>query len=74
MPTVYVLPPKTDTADPQAVKPKPIQIKVGISDGINTEVLEGLQEGDQIVTGMITPTDSGTRPASNPFSGGFRRF
>ena len=30
---------------------KPVQIKTGISDGISTEVLEGLKEGDVVVTG-----------------------
>ena len=32
-------------------KPKPVQIKIGISDGISTEVIEGLKEGDRVVTG-----------------------
>src|SRR5581483_8743444 len=44
--TVYVLPREANA------KPKPVQIKVGISDGAMTEVLEGLSEGDQVVTGM----------------------
>ena len=33
-------------------KPSPVQIKTGISDGISTEVLEGLKEGDRVVTAM----------------------
>ena len=40
--TVYVL--------PAAVQPKPVQIKTGISDGVFTEVVEGLKEGDRVVT------------------------
>jgi HlyD family secretion protein len=73
--TVYVLPAQTNSDDPQAVKPKPVQIKIGISDGINTEVLDGLEEGDKLITGMITLSDTASRPASNPFGGGpFRRF
>jgi HlyD family secretion protein len=52
-------------------KPKlqPAQIRAGISDGIYTEVLDGLKEGDQVVTGMVS---SGTPAAqiSNPFGGG----
>jgi len=72
--TIYVLPAKTDSGNPETIKPKPVQIKVGISDGINTEVLEGLDEGEQVITGMITPAASGSQPA-NPFGGGpFRRF
>ncbi|HVF72348.1 MAG TPA: efflux RND transporter periplasmic adaptor subunit [Chthoniobacterales bacterium] len=53
-------------------KPTPVSIKTGISDGIGTEVLEGLKEGDRIVTGM-TDNDPGSTPATNPFSGGSRR-
>ena len=30
-----------------ATKAKPVQIKIGISDGVTTEVTEGLKEGDQ---------------------------
>jgi HlyD family secretion protein len=53
-------------------KPTAVTIKTGISDGIATEVLEGLKEGDRVVTGM---TESGTAsaPATNPFGGGPRR-
>ena len=52
----------------------PVKVRAGISDGVNTEVLEGLKEGDQVVTGLIaTSSNPATRP-SNPFGGGFRRF
>jgi HlyD family secretion protein len=55
-------------------RPQPVQIKTGISDGVSTEVNEGVQEGDQVVTAELAPasTSSGS-PAANPFSGG-RRF
>jgi len=56
-----------------ASKPSAVTIKTGISDGVTTEVLEGLKEGDKVVTG-ITETDDGTTPANNPFGGGRRRF
>jgi HlyD family secretion protein len=57
-------------------KLRPVQIKAGITDGISTEVLEGLEEGDQIVTGLLSGGDSGSRQNTpNPFGGGpFRRF
>ncbi|HEY2124103.1 MAG TPA: efflux RND transporter periplasmic adaptor subunit, partial [Chthoniobacterales bacterium] len=45
--TVYVL-------AEGASQPKPVQIKTGISDGIGTEVLEGLKEGDRVVTAALT--------------------
>jgi HlyD family secretion protein len=64
--TVYLL---TGNAVDKNIKLQPVQIKTGISDGISTEVLSGLNEGDQVVTGM---TSSGTQAAAaaNPFGGG----
>jgi HlyD family secretion protein len=56
-----------------ASKPTPATIKTGISDGVTTEVLEGLKEGDRVVTGM-TESGAAPTPASNPFGGGPRRF
>jgi HlyD family secretion protein len=65
MRTVYVL------ADSKGDSPqlRPVQIRVGISDGINTQVLDGLNEGDMVVTGM-TGGAQNTAPAGNPFGGG----
>ena len=54
-------------------RPQPTQIKTGISDGIVTEVMEGLKEGDRVVTAELTSATSSSSPASNPF-GGPRRF
>jgi HlyD family secretion protein len=49
-----------------------VVIKTGISDGVVTEVLEGLKEGDRVVTaGLTSATSSST--ATNPF-GPSRRF
>ena len=62
--TVYVL---------SGGRPKPTQIKTGISDGISTEVLEGLKEGDRVVTAELTSASPSSPPAANPFSGP-RRF
>jgi HlyD family secretion protein len=75
--TVYLLPAKNDSKDGDKPKPQPVQIKVGITDGISTEVLEGLDEGAQVVTGTLNggPETSRQPGASNPFGGGgFRRF
>jgi HlyD family secretion protein len=63
--TVYVL---------QGSKPSPVLIKTGISDGIFTEVLDGLKDGDRVVTAMTGKTTDPAQQASNPFSGGQRRF
>lgn len=54
-------------------KPKPVQVKLGISDGIATEVSEGLNEGDKVVTGVIQAKSDSSAPASSPFGGGFPR-
>jgi HlyD family secretion protein len=62
--TVYVL-----SGDGKDAKPQPVQIRTGISDGISTEVLSGLNEGDKIVTGNALPSGSAAAP-SNPFGGG----
>jgi len=69
--TVYIL---ADQQDP--TKLKPVQVKVGISDGVYTEVIDGLKEGDEVVTGINQPGDDAQGRPANPFGGGrgFRRF
>jgi HlyD family secretion protein len=70
--TVYVL----ASAEGKRPELKPIKIQTGITDGVHTEVVEGLKEGEQVVTGLLTMQGSSgsmQRP-SNPFGGGFRRF
>jgi HlyD family secretion protein len=64
--TVYVLP-------SGAGRPQPAQIKTGISDGILTEVVEGLKEGDRVVTAEFGSAMAAPSPGTNPF-GGSRRF
>jgi HlyD family secretion protein len=63
--TVYVLP---------GGQPKPVQIKTGISDGVVTEVVEGLNEGDRVVTAELSSKSPAASTPANPFSGGPRRF
>src|SRR2546426_6117391 len=65
--TVYVLP-------SGASRPQPAQIKTGISDGIMTEVIEGLKEGDRVVTAELSSAMAAPSPPANPFGGGPRRF
>src|SRR5213593_1499291 len=55
-------------------RPQPVQIKTGISDGVVTEVIEGLKEGDSVVTAELTSKSPAASPPANPFSGGARRF
>ena len=58
--TVYVL---------RENQPLPVQVKTGISDGITTEILEGLKESDPVITGAIGKQAA---QSTNPFSGGMR--
>jgi HlyD family secretion protein len=64
--TVYVLP-------SGASRPQPKQINTGISDGIVTEVVEGLKDGDRVVTAELGSAMAAPSPPANPF-GGPRRF
>jgi HlyD family secretion protein len=63
--TVYVL---------RGSKPAAVQIKTGISDGISTEVLEGLKENDLVVTAQLGASNASAQQPSNPFGGPQRRF
>jgi HlyD family secretion protein len=51
-------------------KPEPVKVKLGITDSIFTEVLEGLTAGDQVITGVTSPQAETQAPTgTNPFSG-----
>jgi HlyD family secretion protein len=65
--TVYILPNR-------ASQPRPVQIKTGISDGVMTEVIEGLKEGDRVVTAALTASSGGSDRTTNPLVGGPRHF
>jgi HlyD family secretion protein len=51
-------------------KPEGVWVKLGINDGTDTEVLDGLKEGDVVITGLTQLAPAA--PAANPF-GGVRR-
>ena len=69
--TIYLL----DTSSPDKPEPKPRQIKIGISDGVSTEVTEGLKEGEVVIIGSnVAEKPPTTGMPSNPFGGGMRRF
>ena len=55
-------------------KLQPVQIKTGITDGIYTEVTEGLNENDKVVTSSTAKQTSGATPAPGSPFGGMRRF
>ena len=55
-----------------------VNVKVGITDGVNYEILEGLKEGDAVITGSKggATTTAAAGPAASPFGspfGGGRR-
>jgi len=62
--TVFVL-----SGEGKDAKLQPVEIRTGISDGIATEVLSGLSEGDRVVTGMAVTAGTVAAP-TNPFGGG----
>jgi len=66
--TVYVLPGGNKLAAPEAV-----QVSVGITDGLGSEIASGLKEGDVVITSVTVPNAKPGAPATNPFGGG-RRF
>ena len=54
---------------------KPLTLTTGITDGTRTEVLSGLEEGMEVVTGIIAKESAAPAAGtSSPFGGGgFRR-
>ncbi len=63
--TVYIL--KAGNAG-ETAKPVPVQVQVGITDNIYSEILSGLKEGDEVITGLALPDAENNRQTSNPFS------
>ncbi|MDR1789484.1 MAG: efflux RND transporter periplasmic adaptor subunit [Opitutaceae bacterium] len=67
--TVYKL---AGTAEKPLVEA--VTVKLGITDGSGTEVLEGLAPGDAVITSAyLTGATTAAAPASNPLSGGPQR-
>ena len=72
-------PPLTRTLDtltrPDSAPPKldAATVKLGITDGTYTEILDGLKEGDQVITSALIPGAMPGAPSTNPFSGGQQR-
>ncbi len=68
--TMYLL--STNTVEGRSVTElQPVQVRVGISDGALTEVLEGLKTGDLAVTGATNPAATPLTPVGSPFGGPF---
>ena len=73
--TVYVLPANPSVADPA---PQAVRVRTGITDGSNTEIISGLNEGDNVVIGLkfpqSTPAVGPSGGQQSPFGGGRGRF
>ena len=60
--------------DGTAARPEAVEVKLGISDGTQTEVISGLNEGDQVITSVsVGGVSASVAPSASPFGGG-RRF
>ncbi len=60
--TVYFLPKNLN--DP----PIPATVKIGLSDGLQTEIMSGLKEGDSLIT-LLKPPPPESQGMANPFGG-----
>ncbi len=64
-------------ADAASARIQPLTIKLGITDGLNTEVLDSLTEGDLLITSVSTTETGAAAQGNNPFGpprmGGPRR-
>ena len=73
MRTIYLL---ADNQTGKGKTAKPVQVRTGISDGVYTEIVDGVNEGDNVITsqsGGSAASSTATPAPSNPF-GGQRRF
>jgi hypothetical protein len=76
--TVYVV--AASAGDPSQKSTPTVQavnVKVGITDGVNYEILEGLKEGDAVITGSkggaaTAAAGPAASPFGSPFGGGRR--
>ena len=70
--TIHLAPVAPAGASGENGMPRPVQIRTGISDGRNIEVIDGLKEGDQVIVGVVKEEASRERTV-NPFAFGRRR-
>jgi HlyD family secretion protein len=76
--TIYQPATNSPAGEDVAARPQPVRIRTGITDGMNTEVVSGLNEGDTVITAVkLTQAQlSNMQPqGGSPFGGGGgRRF
>jgi hypothetical protein len=72
--TVYLKERQAANSPPGQVVLRAVTVKLGIADASSVEVLEGLKEHDQVVSGTFTPQVTAmTRNPFSPFGGPPRR-
>lgn len=68
--TIYVVEKEVPADSGNQIKLKPVTVKLGISDGSQTEVVEGLNEGDVVATSVVSPVaTTAAQPGGSPFGG-----
>ena len=67
--TVYLKEQPIPNAPDSRVVLRAVTVKLGISDATSVEVVEGLKEGEQVVSGTFTPQVAATGNPLNPFGG-----
>jgi HlyD family secretion protein len=71
--TVYVLATNTPpgSSDPLVI-PRAVRVRAGITDGSYTEITDGLQEGESVITAVKSPSAQAATQApggTSPFGG-----
>ena len=68
MQTVYLLKKEPQVGRGELAVLQAATVKVGASDGSSVEVIEGLKEGDVVVSGTVSAIVTAS-PAASPFGG-----
>jgi multidrug efflux pump subunit AcrA (membrane-fusion protein) len=50
--------------------PVVVPVQTGITDGVNTQIVSGLQPGDQVITGVVSSTGSTSKSSASTGSNG----
>jgi HlyD family secretion protein len=54
-------------------KPKAVPVRIGITDGVTTEIISGLNPGQEVIVGENSPDSGGGGGTTNPFAPQFFR-
>lgn len=68
---MVLLPGLNEPGAPTPPAPRPVEVEVGLSDGIRTEVVSGLNEGDKVLVQMSAGSSNGNGIFRGGAGGGF---